>query len=323
MTINTSNLLSASEFFKKQRFKYTPLVKAVKKVENVLVDTGSDARMRLVLGKEGTGKSSLIDILKYKYPDVESPKFNIPMPQVLTIEAEINATPKGLFKQILLNLGIKPKGDRTDLFFQATTVLNSSPVRLIAVDECQHVVRHTQSAVGTQKIADTLKSLMNKTDIAIIMVGQPDTLRLITNNKSGSKRVNAEMLQVARRNYKPVELTPAPYHDPQILDEMLLGYTNIFDKVNEKYRVSIINLQTSYMRDVMWAASKGHIGYMNDILREAIKIRGQGQIQLTHLAQAFDELAWQSTLGSNPFRLSEAKLRTFISKLNVPDSGKV
>lgn len=323
MTINTPFISEAGQYFEAQRFKYTPLSEAVKKVECIIKYSGTRGRMRLVVGKEGTGKSTLIEVLQRKYPPINGSEFNSPMPQILTIEAETNATPRGLYKQLLQTLGVKPKGDRTDLEYQLNTVLNVSPVRLIVIDEVQHVIRHTQSAIGTQKIADTLKSLLNSTKISMLLVGQPDTKRLIANNNVGSsRRVKNEVQQLARRNHSVVELLPIQFHDHKILDEMLLGYTNVFNKVNEKFEISILNLRTPYMRDLMWAATKGHIGYMNDLFLEAIEKRGHGQIQLSHLAEAYYELDGQNAFGINPFELAQSKLPNYISKIIESDSNK-
>jgi hypothetical protein len=320
METNTPTLKPAGELFDKIRFKYAPLVDAERLIDKTIKYSGTRGKIRMLLGESGTSKSTLIEILENKYPPIDNIKFAFPMPQILSVEAASGATPKVIYKTLLRKLHINPTGDTSDLEEQLVYVLKKSPVRLIVIDEIQHVLPHTHTAVATQKIADSLKKLLDTTNISMLLVGL-DTAKSLMNNTYAvrTRRIDKEIKQLPRRSHRTIFMSPVEYGNKALFEVMMNGYTNAFNRVKEEHNISIINLLDKEVQEYMWAATQGFIGHMNSLFMEAIEcVEENGQIQMSHLAEAFDDVAEWDKSGLNPFLLNRVELSQFIADIVNP-----
>lgn len=140
----------------------------------------------LLVGVSGVGKSTLLDRFAAAHPRRdESDRTVIP---VVVVKVPPHATVKGLAKAILLKLGSEfVRGDEVDLTYQVLTLLRECRVRLLLIDEANHLI--DRGAAKTHyHIADWLKMVGDEWGRAMVLAGVPQTAQLLEANEQLQSR---------------------------------------------------------------------------------------------------------------------------------------
>lgn len=317
MTNITPLLKPATTFFINKTFKYQQVIDAEIEIDELLKYTGIEGQIKMLVGPSGTGKTNFIERLKKKYPPIKKDNFSFEIPQVIEISPIPGATSKMIYQEILEALSVRAVGNETRLKNQLKVVLRQSCVKLIVIDEIQHVLSHKSDSNKSQKVADTIKVISDLTKVAFLLVGLESSLKLIQNpNNCATSPLQQDKEQLFRRSRHFIQFTPIEYMDEYNMKKLLTGFIQIFEKLNENFAIKIINLYDTEVTRMLWAASQGYIGRLKPILRDAIElVEENGQIQIQHLANAYDKVNTWEKSRINPFKITSKALGKFIASL--------
>ncbi|MFA0256012.1 TniB family NTP-binding protein [Vibrio breoganii] len=138
-----------------------------------LSDFESEPTCMMVFGASGVGKTTVIKkYLSQNKRDFEARGDIIP---VLHIELPDNAKPVDVARELLLNMGDPLALHDTDLprlTKRLTDLIPAVGVKLIIIDEFQHLVEERSNRVLTQ-VGNWLKIILNRTNCPIALFGMP------------------------------------------------------------------------------------------------------------------------------------------------------
>ncbi|WIG83712.1 TniB family NTP-binding protein [Photobacterium damselae] len=160
----------------KKAFVSTPsVIKILRYMDRCrdLSDFDSEPTCMMVFGASGVGKTAVIKkYLSQNKPESEIRGDIIP---VLHIELPDNAKPVDVARELVLEMGdplALYDADLTRLTEKLTHLIPSVGVRLIIIDEFQHLVEERSNQVLTQ-VGNWLKMIINKTKCPIVLFGMP------------------------------------------------------------------------------------------------------------------------------------------------------
>ncbi|CDT77710.1 Putative transposition protein (fragment) [Vibrio diabolicus] len=160
----------------KKAFVSTPSVKTVLRYMDRcrdLSDLDSEPTCMMVFGATGVGKTTIIK--KYLMQNKRDSDAKGDMIPVLHIELPDNAKPVDAARELLLEMGDPLALYETDLARltkKLTDLIPAVGVRLIIIDEFQHLVEEKSNRVLTQ-VGNWLKMILNKTKCPIVLFGMP------------------------------------------------------------------------------------------------------------------------------------------------------
>lgn len=258
-----------------------------------------------LIGLSGAGKSTVVkEYVKNFPPKQNEQETYIP---VIYVSLDQKCTVIDIQKLLLNKLCPFTTGEikEKDLMRRIEILLKAARTELIIIDEIQHVLPEHTSA-KTQHAADYIKCLLDKSNIPIVLVGLPDSIRLLhAKFKSTSKEEEED--QLFRRLGSTVRLEPYEITSPE-WKRLLKGY-------QKSVRVPCINLDTKEMLTRFHLATKGLHGRITRILRKALELTdGVEQITLHHLARGYEQAFPTYSLDFNPFRLTSSQLKRYIPK---------
>lgn len=299
---NTSELItqfnSQIVFFSQYRKAYAMMAKAVnttkiRQVPNCCV----------VAGPSGVGKSTLAQLYRDSFPAPNRvalpqegirqtlPAFYFCVPSAVTV--------KSFVKALLAGLGCSDqKGDTVDLVFRATALLKTREVEVCLLDEIQRLTR-PNAQYTKDAVIDCLVTLLNYTNIPIILLGTKECLDLV---------YSREIL--ARRYPYRMELGYLTYSEDSESD-----YFQLLRSLDIKL-YDIANLATgAHLTDDsiasgLFTASRGSLEYIKKITCEALDIclNRDAKLRRADFASACESMNLSLSLckDSNPFKLSVA-----------------
>ncbi len=138
-----------------------------------LSDLDSEPTCMMVFGASGVGKTTVIK--KYLSQNKRESEMRGDLIPVLHIELPDNAKPVDAARELLLEMGDPLALYDTDLARLTKKLTDLIPlvgVRLIIIDEFQHLVEERSNRVLTQ-VGNWLKMILNKTKCPIILFGMP------------------------------------------------------------------------------------------------------------------------------------------------------
>jgi len=146
-------------------------------------------------GASGSGKTTLLkSFLCHDVPKLAGGEAG----RALYVEVPSKCTLKSVAQAILQALGDPAwnKGSGTDAAYRIGRILNAKGYRLLALDECQHMIESRNNRVHYD-VADWIKSAINSWSIPVILSGLPKIQEIIAAND-----------QLDGRRFRSAELGP-------------------------------------------------------------------------------------------------------------------
>ena len=243
----------------------------------------------MLLGETGTGKSTFLKHFLLKHPQVQHQEFSeIP---VLYVEVPAKCSIKKLASVILRAMGSPfwNRGDEVELTFQLAALLISCKVRLLILDEVNHLV--DRGAAKTHyTVADWIKSLSSQGRTAIVLSGVPRAKTLLDTNE-----------QLADRFREVIEL-PTLSVDGKREQETRAALTSFASLLEG---VDSVDLTSSTMARLIVFATGGRLRQLRRILVRAVELAFEcspPRLDIGTLARAFVMVIFPSApKGRNPF----------------------
>ena len=161
-----------------------------------LSGVSSEPNCLFITGHSGVGKTCLIEHFLQKHPRHElADRTCVP---VFSVEIPSQCSIKDLASTMLNELGDPNPGSGTKVSMtnKLYHLLNSCHVKLIIIDEFQHLVNNASDR-KFDDVANWLKGLINNTKIPIVLLGLPESQEILLKNS-----------QLRRRFYYFVNLEP-------------------------------------------------------------------------------------------------------------------
>jgi type II secretory pathway predicted ATPase ExeA len=244
----------------------------------------------LVQGETGTGKTTCNHRYEKKFPRYETEDGTI-VP-VLSTAIPVPATVKSLVTKLLLKLG-DPWAERGSVLNQTLRIkrlMKACRVELIILDEFQHFIDRDSQKI-LQTVSDWLKDLLNETKIPIVLIGMPNSERILEANR-----------QLKRRFSVRINIDPFGWETAEQRQD--------FRKFLRMVDMNLPLLKRSNLADVETAfrffhASDGIVANVMQVARRATVLaieRSMDKLDLSVLAEAYeDRLAMSNSKKENPF----------------------
>lgn len=247
-------------------------------------------RCALILGESGTGKSKLLEHLASLFPERRSVEGVIR--PVVMVEMPHHTTPVSILQSILNALGDpRPaKGNRDEKMRRVGILLKEQGVRLLLLDDFQHLVDKGQDIVLYES-AECLKEILITKGVGIVAAGLEDARRVVLSDE-----------QLIRRSPKPILVPRYDWIDDSSQDE-LVGLLAEMRRRMSAFDLPLLEHPDMALR--IYLASGGLLGYVADILAQATWDaidQKRRKITMNDLARARDLAFFNDpTPNENPF----------------------
>ncbi|MFJ1258074.1 TniB family NTP-binding protein [Cupriavidus sp. CuC1] len=181
-----------ANFSLRRQFIDTPQARRVfERLNEVHQDTlrSKTSKGLMLQGLSGSGKTTTVR----QYLSSVFPTPNVPGKVLRALRVEIPSSPskKNLATAMLTALDDPFASSRSHSaetkFTRIVTLLRNLQTEIIILDEAQHLVDYSRT--NTYEAADWIKSLMNETEITIVLVGLRRTQRLLWANEQLRRRL--------------------------------------------------------------------------------------------------------------------------------------
>ena len=265
----------------------------------------SEPQCLLITGEEpGVGKTTLCEQYSALYPRVESEEKTKVI--VLVESIPIPATPKTLVSTLLTEIG-DPLPDKGTTHIQTKRLFNlikECGVEIIILDEFHHFIdRDSKKVLNT--VSDWLKRLITKTKILVVLVGLPQSIKILEANSQLRRRftrrgelVNFKWLETPKANKSQTNEKAEKKNDK---DYDYRSFLKILDEGLPMAEASHLAGRVIAYR--MWEATHGNVDRTMKLVRYATGLalkRGEEKTTLPFLEQAYEEL-FAGESPQNPF----------------------
>lgn len=276
----------------RRSFGHFPQVRVVLKRFGALLKYECDSEepeCLVLLGETGAGKTTLLEYFRDKHPPTHHADFTeVP---VLYFRVPSSCTKSALYAGLLTALGspYSKAGNEADKLEQLLTLLRACKVRLILLDECNHLADR-----GAQKthysMADGLKELLGRGRCPMVLAGTPSLADFVWLNEQISDRFGE------RITLEPLSMEPAQRKDCLTV---MNGFMKLLDGMQA------IDLTGKKVATSMVHASGGRLRGIRRLLVRAVEIaeaKNSLEINNAVLEQAFTEVIFPGAKPSrNPF----------------------
>lgn len=179
----------------------TDQIEATLKFIDDIVDKNSsrsEPRSGIVVGDAGTGKTTTIEILKDRFPEITDEfHFGYQRRQpLLAVSLPANITQKSMAQTLLQTLGhyANLSGNTKQLTDRLCENIKACEVETIIIDELQHLhglgnVSRDSASASLRAARNWIKDLVNRLpSVSVILMGVPETLMLIDGESQLERR---------------------------------------------------------------------------------------------------------------------------------------
>jgi Cdc6-like AAA superfamily ATPase len=276
----------------RRSFGHFPQVKVVLQRFGELLQyecDGEEPECMVLLGETGAGKTRLLEYFRDKHPPIQHTDFKeVP---VLYFRVPGSCSKSVLYSGLLKALGspYAKAGNESDKLEQLLTLLRACKVRLVLLDECNHLADR-----GAQKthysMADGIKELLGRGGCPMVLAGTPSLADFVWLNEQISDRFGE------RVTLEPLSMEPARRAECRAV---MSGFMKLLDGMQ------VIDLTEKRHAESMVLAAGGRLRGVRRLLIRAVEIaEKKNSLLITRavLSQAFTEVLFQKAKPSrNPF----------------------
>lgn len=264
--------------------RLTHLMEAIEEcLEVTRVD--QESRCMTITGDSGVGKSTLIAQVLRGYPTEETPTGRV-VP-ILAIDVPKPTSVKGVVTTLLSALGdpMPERGNTVSQTERLYKLVKQCKVEMIILDEFQHVIDEKTDRVLLE-VSDFVKTLINRTRIAFVLVGMPKLATLLEGD--GQMQLRSRFMH---------RMTLEPFH--WLKDN------------GDEYRMFLKQVQATlpfpnptHLSDYHFAmrlhvATGGYLRYTMRVIKSAA--RKALKLGLTHIDDSAFASAYDLEIGTNGF----------------------
>jgi Cdc6-like AAA superfamily ATPase len=252
----------------------------------------------LITGLQGAGKTTLCKSYASKYPSRFDREGKI-IP-VLSTSVPSITTKRSLPTRLLhaMGDGSADRGTSVSQTLRVIKLVRDCGVEMIVLDEFQHFI-DSQSNVVLRNISDWLKDLINETGKPVVLVGMPDSEKVLRANP-----------QLERRFSMRESLEPFGWDTPERQEEFKSFLKHLDRRLPFPRRSNLCDHDTALR---VFCATDGLIGYVMKLTRRAAVLaieRGADHVGLEFLSEAYDErLASRLRGRAHPFKSDPEHLK--------------
>jgi hypothetical protein len=211
---------------------------------------------------------------------------------VLFAQIPSPATMKAMASHLLEALGdpMPLRGTLDGMTQRLVKLIAACQVELIILDEFQHFIDREKNFKVLQTVSDWLKNLINSTRVPIVLVGMPESVKVLTEND-----------QLARRFMAKERLSPFEWRN-DAKEEFIRFLEEVSKQLPLAERPTIYSVDTA--QRIFWA-TEGRTALVMKIIRSATRqalINNWKTITVKELAHAYTEaLVGEDDELENPF----------------------
>ena len=211
-----------------------------------------------ILGETGAGKTTLVHewLARNNHTCTQTPQGSL-IPY-LYVSVPAKASIKGTAAAFLTTLGDPNPGRGTqwNMVTRLHTLLKSCQVRMIFVDEFQHILDHdTQRVLGA--VTDFLKDIINQSAIPMILIGQ----------KGEAEPILRSNPQLSRRVGTPRYMHPFPWDRSR--PKTITEFRTIMETIDQQLPFDLSGLGKEEMAHRFHYATNGSLGWIMHLIRHA------------------------------------------------------
>lgn len=304
-------------FFHNYRSSYALILKAIEATQLRGVPNCA-----LVTGPSGTGKSTLLNFIESAYPSAHYIQTEHDRHLVISV-AKCTLPPastvKAFLKTILGSLHCESlEGDTVDLIFRLITLLRTSEVQAVLIDEFQFLIK--KDACRTQEsVINCLVMLVDQSRIPFILVGRDEDDADSLYYKSCETFIYRRA-DLARRFPFHAKLELLSYSDlPDSEFQIVLSELDA-----KMYQIGMLgpgtHLTDPGISERLYLASCGSLEHIKNITFHALQLclkNNNAGLSNDYLAQSYAILKIKNkiTNGDNPFSISQGECEDLIGAL--------
>ncbi len=288
----TTTMRSTTSALRRSFIQFHHVQRLLEKMEDLLSQdiTVEEADNLFIVGESGVGKSWLLKKFLGIHPHVKHDDYTeIP---VLYTSVPSKSSIDDLASAMLLSMGSPfwNRGKTKDLTAQLYTLLKACRVRMIILDEVNHLV--DKGGVKTHYLlADWLKLLTEEARIPIVLAGIPRATRLLETNE-----------QFRGRFREVVPIKPFSVEDDRLMAEFQGVMKAFKGLIPELLKVDISGSELTHR---FAFASAGRLREIRRLLVRVVELayrNSSGQATLQTFAAAFKEIIYPGASDErNPF----------------------
>jgi Cdc6-like AAA superfamily ATPase len=231
----------------------------------------------LVYGPSGSGKTTIMEAYlasKQKSATTQTAEGKSVSTAILSVEIPSPATYVAVTENLLKQLGDRyfSKGTASQKVDRLGELIKRNKVQLIMADEFQHFVDRDKKTVAL-RVSDWFKSLINHTQVPIILFGLESAIEVLDVNPQLSRRIPTR-----------VELGPFKH------DEEYLGFLQDLEEQLSHVFEKQSHLTDPDMSQMLFSATDGVLDSIMMLIRRAARIaieKNRERIEKVDLAAAF------------------------------------
>jgi hypothetical protein len=273
---------------------HTAFIKAISSLQQAfkVAPSITDPFGLFIVGESRTGKSRVIEEFMSERPALRTDESL----EISVVKVIVPSKPsvKGLAAEILRAMGdpMADKGTEQLMTARLLLLLKHCKVRMLILDEAQHLIDKTSKYSLIHHVSDWLKNLMNQSKVVVVIAGLEYAKTILSQNE-----------QLRGRFASQIQMPRFDWRNDESRAEFLGLMAGFSEYLSERFNIPDLGSNEVALR--FYLASGGLIGYVMNILRKTVwnaVQRGEVTIELEDFDVGFKEAVSQDNLHAiSPF----------------------